>query len=469
MIPADELTRSEKMLSGALRYGLAALICIPTLWFASEYASVTGTGLFLFALCAVLLSAWYGGLGAGLTTAVVYTMGADFFLLPPYHAFGVGDWTTFFQLSAFVFLGCVISWFVSRIRASGVRLKTSTAFLDALLTNAVDGISAQRRDGSFLFINDAGASLAGFASSSEALNLPMNELSRRLRAFRQDGSPIQSGNLPNRLVFVTKRPVELTFRLENVDTGAERWINLKSAPLIDKVGEVRCAVNIFRDVTATKRREAELARLSGLVAEQNRRYEAIMRNMPGPVWEAKNSLGGGQRLVFISPHVEAMLGYTVDELLSDPQRWQNIIHPDDRERVISETARFREDGDSGRIEYRVIARDSAIIGTSVAPNSAPAEASRTFSTLGERPTKNSLPTSSMQPNRMPADTAVPAATTLETRRPRVEPTRAVSIANTTVSSTRRSSQNPRGPWNGIHLACVRLCHTVDTSSVTANG
>jgi PAS domain S-box-containing protein len=357
----DEQSRSDRIFAGALRYGLAVLICIPALWLAGGYSSVANTGLFLFPLFAVLFSAWYGGLGTGLTTTVVYALSADYYLLPPYHALGIDDTTAFFQLSGFVFLGIVTSWSASRIKASGLRPKTSTAFLDALLTNAMDGISAQRRDGSFLFINEAGARLSGFASSSEMMKLPMAELHRRLRTFHEDGSPVGIADLPNRVVFVTRMPAELTFRSEDVATGVERWINLKSSPLFDEHREVQCAVNIFRDVTAAKRREAELARLTGLVAEQNRRYQAILRNIPGMVWEAKNNPKDGQRVVFVSPYVEAMLGYTVEEFLSDPHLSQNIIHPDDRDRVIGETARLYEDADTGRVEYRVVARDGRTV------------------------------------------------------------------------------------------------------------
>lgn len=63
---------------------------------------------------------------------------------------------------------------------------------------------------------------------------------------------------------------------------------------------------------------------------------------------------------FISPQVNALLGYTQSEWLQDPQIWRTIIHPDDRERVLEEVAYSNRHGLPFDLEYRQVARDGSV-------------------------------------------------------------------------------------------------------------
>ena len=47
-----------------------------------------------------------------------------------------------------------------------------------------------------------------------------------------------------------------------------------------------------------------------------------------------------------------MLGYPAEAWLTDPGLFGRIVHPDDRERVLSDAARVRGTGASLREEYR---------------------------------------------------------------------------------------------------------------------
>src|SRR6266516_3321270 len=60
--------------------------------------------------------------------------------------------------------------------------------------------------------------------------------------------------------------------------------------------------------------------------------------------------------VFMSPQLEAVLGYTANEWASDPEFYVKVIHPDDLQRVLAEHRRTRETGDLS-MEYRMVARD----------------------------------------------------------------------------------------------------------------
>ena len=73
--------------------------------------------------------------------------------------------------------------------------------------------------------------------------------------------------------------------------------------------------------------------------------------------------------------IEALLGFTQQEYIDDPQLWERMLHPDDRENAVATYLRGRESGEPFVFEYRLIAhdgrtvwfRDSAIVLTVDAP------------------------------------------------------------------------------------------------------
>jgi PAS domain S-box-containing protein len=64
--------------------------------------------------------------------------------------------------------------------------------------------------------------------------------------------------------------------------------------------------------------------------------------------------------VFMSPHLEAVLGYSAEEWASDRELFVKVVHPDDRERVLAEHRRTAETGDMFSMEYRMVARDGSV-------------------------------------------------------------------------------------------------------------
>jgi PAS domain S-box-containing protein len=66
------------------------------------------------------------------------------------------------------------------------------------------------------------------------------------------------------------------------------------------------------------------------------------------------------RTTYTNNLVEKVYGYTPKEWLDNPNLWESIIHPEDRDRVFKEITRHRKKAMSGRIEYRVIKKDRSI-------------------------------------------------------------------------------------------------------------
>jgi diguanylate cyclase (GGDEF)-like protein/PAS domain S-box-containing protein len=64
--------------------------------------------------------------------------------------------------------------------------------------------------------------------------------------------------------------------------------------------------------------------------------------------------------LYVSPQTTELLGYTPEDWASSPDFFVNILHPDDRERVIAETTRMIETGERLKSEYRLLRRDGSV-------------------------------------------------------------------------------------------------------------
>ncbi|HEY3225635.1 MAG TPA: PAS domain-containing protein [Planctomycetota bacterium] len=83
------------------------------------------------------------------------------------------------------------------------------------------------------------------------------------------------------------------------------------------------------------------------------RYRAHVELIPAVTYIESLKTGD---TVYISPQVEAMLGFTPQEWLDDPRRWSKQIHPDDRERILEAMSRLRSGDGDLRAEYRLLTR-----------------------------------------------------------------------------------------------------------------
>jgi PAS domain S-box-containing protein len=89
------------------------------------------------------------------------------------------------------------------------------------------------------------------------------------------------------------------------------------------------------------------------------RFRTLVEQIPAVTFMAV--LGEGQNEVYVSPHIEAMLGFTQKQWLSDPLLWYSQLHPDDRELWNAEFARGCRSGGPFRAECRFLARDGHVV------------------------------------------------------------------------------------------------------------
>jgi len=89
-------------------------------------------------------------------------------------------------------------------------------------------------------------------------------------------------------------------------------------------------------------------------------YRRLVERLPAIVYACELGELGHWR--YVSPQVEAILGYSPEEWMADPGAWVRQLHPDDRERVLEQEARKAAEGGSGPpIDYRMITRGGELV------------------------------------------------------------------------------------------------------------
>src|SRR5438128_1170202 len=66
-------------------------------------------------------------------------------------------------------------------------------------------------------------------------------------------------------------------------------------------------------------------------------------------------------VLYTSPQIEPILGYTPEEWVAHPTAWYDWVHPEDRSAVIEENKRCERTAEAYSMQYRMIPRDGRII------------------------------------------------------------------------------------------------------------
>lgn len=89
------------------------------------------------------------------------------------------------------------------------------------------------------------------------------------------------------------------------------------------------------------------------------RYFALVEQLPAVVFMAYLDRGIGE--AYVSPQIEATLGFSQAEWLEDPVMWYRQIHPEDKERWAAEASQMLLSEKPLRSAYRVLARDGHVV------------------------------------------------------------------------------------------------------------
>ena len=107
-----------------------------------------------------------------------------------------------------------------------------------------------------------------------------------------------------------------------------------------------------KDVAATSHADP-IAALAAAVADQKFQFERF------GYFVADRKDHATSELLYASPQVETLLGFTPEEWAASPDFWLERVHPDDRERV--ERSDRSVEGDQWVEDYRTTAKDGRIV------------------------------------------------------------------------------------------------------------
>ncbi len=149
-------------------------------------------------------------------------------------------------------------------------------------------------------------------------------------------------------------PYKLEYRMRAKDG---RWVWLRDEALLirDERGLPLVWQGVRFDVTAQKEAEEQLRQ-----AEE--RFRTLVEQLPVITYvdEYSEDEPDVWPTVYISPQVEALLGYSPQEWKNDPRLWRSLIHPEDRQRAEEADRLHYESGRPLVSEVRLFARDGGI-------------------------------------------------------------------------------------------------------------
>ncbi len=87
-------------------------------------------------------------------------------------------------------------------------------------------------------------------------------------------------------------------------------------------------------------------------------HRALIERLPFVVYQVNVP---AERVLYVSPQLEDLIGYAPDEMQLDPYLWRSWVHPDDAGRVIAENREAVSAGRPVQQEFRLVARDGRVV------------------------------------------------------------------------------------------------------------
>ncbi|HKV24904.1 MAG TPA: PAS domain S-box protein [Candidatus Acidoferrum sp.] len=252
----------------------------------------------------------------------------------------VAQFPSEWQVLRFSLLGVSILCFAVRLGISGYReaataetVRRQTMAMDS----AVEGISILAEDGHHIYANAAFAKMMGYETAQAMLGMRWDQI-------------YDPGDIAQ-----LRDDVRTTLLKEGKWTGQ---VNLRrrdgrTIPVEMSVTALANGVTacIGHDISA--RKEAEKAR-----AAAESRYRTLVEQVAAISYIA--DLGMSAKWHYVSPQIEAILGYTQEEWLADSENWMRFIPKEDHGVVEeAETASLR--GERFQAEYRFVKKDGSVV------------------------------------------------------------------------------------------------------------
>ncbi len=142
--------------------------------------------------------------------------------------------------------------------------------LGAVLVNLAEAITMTDEHGRMVFANQAAAELLGAGTPAELMGAEPGSIMSRFLVLDEHGRELDLEQMPGRRLLAGEQPQSLLVRNIVRASGEERWLIVRSSPVIDPDdGRLLYALNVFENITEVKRvqlAESFMAEASSVLA-----------------------------------------------------------------------------------------------------------------------------------------------------------------------------------------------------------
>ncbi len=145
------------------------------------------------------------------------------------------------------------------------------------------------------------------------------------------------------------------YRMRHAD-GRWVWVQDTSTPVYDEHGALQYFQGFLVDVSTRHAAEERMR-------EAEERFRALVERMPAMVYTEPLEPGTLRPagIDYVSEHAETMLGYPTSWWTAGPDRWTQVIHPDDAEDVLAANTQPYATGQPFSHDYRLLAMDGRTV------------------------------------------------------------------------------------------------------------
>lgn len=229
----------------------------------------------------LVLCALGGGLIPGVTSTLIFAVGALYFLLPPYNTFLISNWEDKIAIIIFILGGFFISVIcealqreqhrsfikTKKLRKVGEELNKARNELQTILENVADGIIVRDGTGRPVYANHTALKLYGYEGKRNKF-YTLRELDKNFEIINEEGKSLSSKNMPIGRVLGGAKEAEEVLCFRNRMTNKEFWCISRVRGIYDSNKNLQLVVVVFADITERRRLDRQKDEFIGIASHE---------------------------------------------------------------------------------------------------------------------------------------------------------------------------------------------------------